>query len=72
LEVFLNWNEVTWPSGVMRWWKDIVSLEEFVGTSCLLREVARKVEDGNNTSFWLDRWRGNELLCIVFPCLFSI
>ncbi|MCI01390.1 defensin/CCP-like protein [Trifolium medium] len=34
--------------------------------------AVKKVRNGRNTRFWLDRWTGDSPLCLAFPRLFSL
>lgn len=43
-----------------------------VGVDWFSREVARKIGNGRNSSFWNDAWRDTIPLSIKFPRLYSI
>jgi len=64
--------EVIWPSLASRWWKDLMSLEEVVGSNWFNEEVSRKVGNDLHTSFWKDIWVGSSSLYALFPRFFSI
>jgi len=64
--------EVIWPSLASRWWKDLMSLEEVVGSNWFNEEVSRKVGNDLHTSFWKDIWVGSSSLYALFLRFFSI
>jgi len=68
----LHMESVSWPWYVSKWWKDIATLDEGGGTSWFNAEVTRRVHNGNNTSFWCTKWRGEMTLRNKYPRLFSI
>jgi len=53
-----------WPRYTLKWWKDIVKLEEACQSRWFNSEVERKVGDGMLTSFWKDPWRGRYLFVL--------
>jgi hypothetical protein len=61
-----------WPRLASGWWKEVSSLEGGVGTDWFSNRVVRKVSNGRGTSFWTDRWLGNQALATTFPRLYSI
>lgn len=68
----LSHTDNLWPVCTSRWWLDVVSLEEVVGSNWFNSEMKRKVGSGENTRFWLDHWVGEALLCLTYPRHFSI
>lgn len=63
---------VNWPRYVSKWWKDIVTIDERGGASWFNVEVTRRVHNGQNTSFWNTKWRGEMILSFKYPRLFAI
>lgn len=61
-----------WTVCTFRWWLDVVSLEEAVGSNWFNSKMKRKVGSGENTRFWRDHWVGEAPLCLTYPRLFSI
>jgi len=55
-----------------RWWKDIIHLEKNGGLSWFNKEVERRVRNGENTKFWLCRWRGGVSFREKYPRLFAM
>ena len=47
-----------WPRWALKWWKDLVSLEDGEEHAWFIEEVERKVGNGLVTSFWQVPWRG--------------
>jgi hypothetical protein len=47
-------------------------LEVGLGANWFSNNVVRKVSNGRGTSFWKDKWIGEQPLAILFPRLFSI
>lgn len=45
INLLLRGND-NWPSNASRWWKDLVTLEDSLGSNWFNREVGRKVENG--------------------------
>jgi len=43
-----------------------------VGENWFSNNMVRKVSNGRGTSFWNDKWTGEQPLAILFPRLFSI
>jgi hypothetical protein len=55
------------------WWKDICAVDKFVESKNWLDEsIIRRVSDGASTSFWSQRWIGDQTLGKAFPRLFSL
>jgi hypothetical protein len=52
----LEVEDYTWPVHVLRWWRDLVSLDN---SNWFISELDRKVGNGANMSFWDVAWRGN-------------
>jgi len=61
-----------WPRFVSKWWKDIVTLDHGGGGSWFNVEVIRRVGNGQNTSFWNAKWRGDTTFKIKYPRLYAI
>jgi hypothetical protein len=70
-EVMSGGND-NWPHYASRWWKYIVTIEKGHGTNWFNAEVARKVYDDENTSFWRTKWRGYVSFCDKYPRLYAI
>jgi len=49
-----------------------MTLESGVGANWFSNNVARKVSNGRGTSFWKDKWIGEQPLASIFPRLYSI
>ena len=55
-------------------WNDIVRVGrdvDQVGVE-FTSSIVKKVGIGHNTTFWIDRWVGNQRLCDIFPRLFHL
>jgi hypothetical protein len=52
------------------WWRNICLLDKDVGL--FANDVYKVMGNGNDTSFWIDVWAGNQSLATRFPRLFSI
>jgi len=63
---------VRWLRYTSGWWRDLMSLEDGVGSSWFSMRVERKVSSGRDTSFWKDKWFGDQSLALAFPQLYSI
>lgn len=61
-----------WPRFASGWWKELMNLEIGVGEDWFSSRVVRKVSNGRGTSFWRERWIGDQALAYVFPRLYSI
>jgi len=61
-----------WPRFTSLWWRNLMSLEEGHGDNWFTNRLRRKIGNGNNTSFWKDRWVGEAPIRNIFPRLFSI
>jgi hypothetical protein len=55
-------------------WRDLVEVDKFHPSCVNLFEdaVARKIGNGESTTFWLQRWAGRTLLKDRFCRLFSV
>ncbi|MCH81438.1 ribonuclease H protein, partial [Trifolium medium] len=53
------------------WWKDICSIGCNLNDNWFVTNVAKKLGNGEHTSFWEDTWVGNTLLKDRFPRLYS-
>jgi len=60
------------PRFASGWWKELMTLESGVGANWFSNNVARKVSNGRGTSFWKDKWIGEQPLASIFPRLYSI
>jgi hypothetical protein len=67
-----NFNNVKFAS---LWWKDLCCLgwvrENEEGDWCG-EIMTKKLGCGGGTRFWLDKWLGPNILCELFPWLFSV
>jgi hypothetical protein len=63
-------NVKPWYSSL--WWKDVCSIGENLGINWFSQNVSKKVGNGAQTNFWVDRWIGEIPLKDRFPRLFSI
>jgi hypothetical protein len=54
------------------WWKDICSIGSNFSQNWFSQGVVKKLGNGENTSFWRDKWVGNSSLQTKFPRLYSI
>jgi hypothetical protein len=67
-----------WPSNLSSifastWWRDLCDLESCVENKNWVAEsLSHCLGNGALTSFWLDKWIGNELLSVTFPRLFLL
>jgi len=68
----LHFESDSWPRFASRWWKDIVTLDDGGGVSCYDDEVIKRVNNGQSTSFWNSKWRGDMSFRMKYPRLFSI
>jgi hypothetical protein len=60
-------------SSISVWWKDICAMEDFIASKKWLEDVVeRRVGNGVSTSFWSQKWIGNNTLQATFPRLFSL
>lgn len=63
---------VRWPRYTSGWLRDLMSLEDGVGSSWFYVRVEWKVSNGRHTRFWKDKWFGHQSLAWAFPRLYSI
>jgi hypothetical protein len=61
-----------WPRFSSIWWKDLSSIEGGLGGNWFSTRVVRRVSNGRSTSFWNERWIGNQPLASTFPRLFNL
>lgn len=61
-----------WPQFASGWWRELMRLEGSVGVNWFTNKVMRKVSNGRGTSFWKDRWIGDQPLAFTFPRIFSL
>ncbi|GAU42248.1 hypothetical protein TSUD_327260 [Trifolium subterraneum] len=54
------------------WWRDIGSLGTNLETNWFSQQVVKKIGNGRLTSFWKDKWFGDNSLLDRFPRLFSV
>jgi len=57
------------------WWREVANIRDGIreeGEGWFAGMVSRRVGDGENTLFWLDRWVGNVPLCQRFSRLFNL
>ncbi|MCH99327.1 ribonuclease H protein, partial [Trifolium medium] len=54
------------------WWRDICSIGVNLETNWFSQGVIKKLGNGEQTSFWKDKWVGDTTLKDRFPRLFSI
>jgi hypothetical protein len=52
------------------WWRDICTLDK--DSRWFTNVIAKKIGNGNSTSFWNEVWIGNQSLRHMFPRLFGI
>lgn len=57
----MNKNEVIISGKESIWWRDVLLVS---------KNVSCKLENGENTQFWKDRWIGNKLFMEEFPFLY--
>ncbi|XP_071696191.1 uncharacterized protein [Rutidosis leptorrhynchoides] len=55
-------------------WQRIIEIGSLIDAAQVQfkNSFIKSVGDGNSTSFWCDRWLGNEKLCNLFPRLFNL
>lgn len=61
-----------WPQITSGWWRELMSLERGVGVKWFTDRAVRKISNGRGTSFWKDRWIGEQPLAPLFPRIYSI
>jgi len=61
-----------WPRFSSIWWNDLMTLEGGVGGNWFSNRVVRKVSNSRGTSFWKDRWIGEQPLASIFLRFFNI
>jgi hypothetical protein len=49
---------VTSPWYASSWWKDICSTDTNLNLNWFAQQVVRKIGNGEDTSFWSDKWVG--------------
>jgi hypothetical protein len=52
-------------------WQDIVRLKYVKIRHIYLKGRGIKINNGQNTSFWLDHWMGDPPLCQTYPILYE-
>jgi len=60
------------PRHASIWWKELIKLGDFGGTSWFNSEVDRRVGNGLTTSFWNDKWREDRCFRLKYPRRYSI
>jgi len=72
VESVLQGSNMVWPRHSSLWWKDVVKLGDFGSQDWFNQVVMRKVGNGMSTSFWNDRWKGENCFHLKYPRLDSV